>query len=79
MADSGIGSALIKTKPRLGEILAELRKHNSKCSFPKISFAGFTKDYGSNLAFVKKKFHEESSPRRQRMIYTHETCATGKK
>merc|ERR1712013_282561 len=39
-------------------------------------YKGFTKDYGSDLAFVKKKFHEESSPRRQRMIYTHETCAT---
>merc|ERR1719228_756756 len=39
-------------------------------------YKGFTKDYGSNLAFVKKKFHEESSSKRPRMIYTHETCAT---
>jgi len=39
-------------------------------------YKGFRKEYASNLAFVKKKFHEESTPRRPRMIYTHETCAT---
>lgn len=39
-------------------------------------YRGFRRDYASNLAFVKRKFHEESSPRRPRMIYTHETCAT---
>jgi len=39
-------------------------------------YRGFTKDYASNLAFVKRKFHEDSSSRRPRMIYTHETCAT---
>jgi len=41
-----------------------------------VDYKGFKKEYASNLAFVKKKFHEESSPRRPRMIYTHETCAT---
>jgi len=39
-------------------------------------YKGFRKEYASNLAFVKKKFHEESTSRRPRMIYTHETCAT---
>jgi len=39
-------------------------------------YKGFRKEYASNLAFVKRKFHEESSPRKPRMIYTHETQAT---
>jgi len=39
-------------------------------------YKGFKREYNSNLAFVKRKFHEDNSQRRPRMIYTHETCAT---